>query len=63
MQGPLLAAQRSYRERAESRSLQNDQHYYSDALTLFGLGFSDGRFRFDRNGHLEPRWNASCRAP
>jgi endoglucanase len=61
---PLIgqAAPRSYRERAESRSLENDQHYYSDALTLFGLGFSDGRFRFDRNGHLEPRWNASCHA-
>jgi endoglucanase len=61
--GPQSTAAQSYRERAESLALKSDQHYYSDALTLFGLGFSDGRFRFDRNGHLEPRWNAPCHAP
>jgi len=65
---PLLSrtradeALRSARARVESAALQNDQHYYSDALSLFGLGFVQGRYRFDRGGELLPQWNTPCLA-
>lgn len=35
--------------------------YYDRVLQLFGQGFADGRYRFDANGRLLPRWDASCR--
>jgi endoglucanase len=53
----------SYRKQIEVSTLKSDQHYYSDALTLFALGWLDGRYRFDRQGHLEVAWSASCHAP
>lgn len=52
----------SYRKRIETGSLKDNQHYYSDALTLFGLGWLDDRFRFDRHGDLRVRWSGACRA-
>jgi endoglucanase len=55
-------AVQSYRKRIEAESLKNNQHYYSDALTLFGLGWLEGRFRFDRHGDLRVRWSGPCRA-
>lgn len=66
---PLLArsdqpgALRAYRSRVDAGSLKDNQHYYSDALTVFGLGWMDGRFKFDRHGNLEPQWTTPCRAP
>jgi len=66
---PLLArshhpgALRASRARAAADSLKDNRHYYSDALTLFGLGWSDGRFKFDARGNLEPQWTTPCRAP
>jgi endo-1,4-beta-D-glucanase Y len=65
---PLLAhvkqsaALESYRKIVMTRALSDDQHYYSDALTLFGLGWLDGRYRFDRRGHIRVSWGESCRA-
>ena len=65
---PLLArfkfldAVQTYRKRIEAESLKNNQHYYSDALTLFGLGWLDGRYRFDRHGELRVEWTAACRS-
>lgn len=56
---PALAADR---RRIEAGALRDDQHYYSDALTLFGLGWLDGRYRFDRHGSLRVPWSGSCRA-
>jgi endo-1,4-beta-D-glucanase Y len=52
-----------YRKQVEAATLKNDQHYYSDALTVFALGWLDGRYRFDRQGRLEVAWAGSCRAP
>ena len=66
---PLLAhgrhpaALRAFRTRAAADSLKDNQHYYSDALTLFGVGWMDGRYRFDRLGNLTPQWTTPCRAP
>ncbi len=65
---PLLAhfgftdAVQGYRKRLAAESLRDDQHYYSDALTLFGLGWLEDRYRFDRHGELRVRWSGSCRA-
>jgi len=36
--------------------------YYNGVLTLFGQGFTDGRFQFDARGQLQPNWSNSCRA-
>ena len=51
-----------YRKRIEAEALRDNQHYYNDALTLFGLGWLEGRLRFDRHGQLHVGWSASCRA-
>jgi endoglucanase len=58
----LDAAVESTRKRARAQALRDNQHYYNDALTVFGLGWLDNRFRFDRHGNLRLPWNGSCRA-
>ena len=30
--------------------------YYAQALALFGLGWLEGRYRFGRDGRLQPGW-------
>jgi endoglucanase len=57
----LTAAAQAYRARIDAESLKDKAHYYSDVLTLFGLGWLDGRYRFDRHGDLRVRWNGPCR--
>jgi endoglucanase len=34
--------------------------YYDRALSLFGTGAAEQRYRFDLQGRLEPRWEAAC---
>jgi endo-1,4-beta-D-glucanase Y len=51
-----------FRGRVDAQALQNDQHYYSDVLSLFGIGWMDDRYRFDRAGDLRPQWNTPCAA-
>ena len=34
-----------------------DQRYYTQNLALFALGWSEGRFHFDRNGDLSVAWS------
>lgn len=36
--------------------------YYTQVLTLFGLGYLDGQFRFARDGALLPAWKTGCPA-
>ena len=36
-----------------------DDNYYDQVLTLYGLGWSDGQFKFARNGALVPRWTCT----
>jgi len=55
-------AVQGYRRRIEAEALRDNQHYYNDVLTLFGLGWLDGRLRFDRHGQLQVGWSGSCRA-
>jgi endo-1,4-beta-D-glucanase Y len=44
----------------EAKALKDNQHYYSDVLALFGLGWLDGRYRFDQQGDLHVKWTAAC---
>jgi endoglucanase len=66
---PLLARTEShellqrYRRRVDTDALRDDHHYYNDALSLFGSGFADGRYRFERNGDLRMSWSKPCVAP
>jgi endoglucanase len=66
---PLLAhfkysgVVQSYRQVVEAGALKDNQHYYSDVLSLFGLGWLEGRYRFDRQGRLQVPWSAACSAP
>ena len=34
--------------------------YYERMLILFGQGWLDGRYAFDRKGHLQPHWSSPC---
>lgn len=58
----LDAAVATTARRLRAQALRDNQHYYNDVLTLFGLGWLDERFRFDRHGNLRLPWNGSCRA-
>jgi endoglucanase len=36
--------------------------YYDQNLVLFGRGFADGRWRFERDGRVTPAWEEACQA-
>jgi len=56
----LSTALQAHRKRAADHSLQDNQGYYSDVLTLFGLGWLEQRYRFNRAGLLIVRWTPAC---
>jgi endoglucanase len=58
----LASVSQRYRQDVEARALKDDQHYYSDVLSLFGVGWADGRYSFDRMGRLRVKWTSQCRA-
>ncbi|MFC0397463.1 cellulose synthase complex periplasmic endoglucanase BcsZ [Paraburkholderia rhizosphaerae] len=43
-----------------SAAANNMPIYYNEVLMLFGTGSADGRYRFDANGRLVPRWEKLC---
>jgi endoglucanase len=43
-------------------TLIDNQHYFSDALTLFGRGWLDGWLRFSPSGQLQVKWSRACAA-
>ncbi|OZI21149.1 endo-1,4-D-glucanase [Bordetella genomosp. 9] len=47
------------REKADATGVQAP--YYDYVLTLFGLGWSEGRYRFHPTGTVQPSWETSCR--
>lgn len=59
----MSATLQSQRLRAAEGALQNNQNYYSDALTLFGLGWLEQRYRFNKAGLLNVRWTPACDRP
>ncbi|KVQ40292.1 endoglucanase [Burkholderia territorii] len=47
--------------RVDALARQSPPGYYSSVLTLFGLGWRDGRYRFGADGALDARWEGrSC---
>lgn len=64
---PLLAnskqaaALAAHRARVSTEALKG-QAYYSDSLSLFGLGWLEQRYRFTANGTLDVAWKSTCAA-
>lgn len=54
------AALTAHRARVKREALSGGEAYYSDVLALFGLGWLEGRYRFERTGELAVRWKPSC---
>lgn len=59
--GQANAQVRRTRELAQ-REPNGQPGYYTQVLTLFGLGYLDGQFRFARDGALVPAWKTGCPA-
>ena len=59
----MAAPLQIHRKRAAEETLRNNQSYYSDALTLFGLGWLERRYRFNRAGLLSVRRTPACDRP
>ncbi|WP_019451849.1 cellulose synthase complex periplasmic endoglucanase BcsZ [Cupriavidus sp. BIS7] len=65
---PYLAAMgqadaaRAQAQRTRTLAAQQPPGYYSQVLTLFGLGYLDGHFRFEADGTLVPAWESTCPA-
>jgi endoglucanase len=57
-----VAALEMHRTRVASQSLQSDQAYYSDVLSLFGLGWLEHRYEFSASGQLGVHWKHTCSA-
>ena len=62
---PFLASVGAGKALAQQQARLADFHrspkiYYDRALMLFGLGWMDGRYRFERDGHLVVAWGARC---
>jgi endoglucanase len=63
----LLEAQRARvrallgQARAKADATGSQPPYYDYVLTLFGLGWSEGRYRFRTTGTVQPSWEKSCR--
>lgn len=50
------AALKAHRDRVQTQSLKSNQAYFSDVLSLFGLGWLEGRYRFGSAGLLNVGW-------
>lgn len=59
---PALAEQQRLRVVAKG-TLEREDNYYDQVLTLFGLGWADGQYRFNRDGRLLPRWICTQNTP
>jgi endoglucanase len=59
----MTAALQTHRQRAAEAALQNNHNYYNDVLTLFGLGWLEQRYRFNRTGLLSVRWTPAGARP
>lgn len=55
-------AARTQARRIVARSAATPPGYFDQSLILFGTGWSDGRYRIDADGALQPRWHQQCPA-
>jgi endoglucanase len=51
----------AHRNRVVNESLQSGGAYYSDVLSLFGLGWIDGHYRFEASDGVALTWTSTCR--
>lgn len=58
---PQAAAAQSARAAALAAK-ESGPAYYSEVLSLFGRGWQERRYRFDRDGRLLPDWSRACAA-
>lgn len=62
---PLLASDGSPALAVQQARLQQDppaaDAYYNQSLLLFGQGFDEQRYRFDKDGQLLPAWVSACK--
>ena len=56
----LRDAVQVHRARAQTESLRSNQAYFSDVLSLFGLGWLEGHYRFGSSGLLTVDWERPC---
>lgn len=54
---PALAAALQSSLPTPARQRADAPAYYAQMLTLFGLGWAEGRYRFAADGKLRPRWD------
>lgn len=62
---PFLQAQGETKATAQQRQRieknpASPTAYYNQSLTLFGLGWLEGYYRFNKDGSLRPRWSKEC---
>ena len=57
----LRDAVQVHRTRVQTESLKSNEAYYSDALSLFGLGWLEDRYRFGSSGLLTVSWTQACK--
>ncbi|WP_346826685.1 cellulose synthase complex periplasmic endoglucanase BcsZ [Serratia inhibens] len=60
---PMLANQTAALDIQRQRINQHppgDDAYFSASLTLFGQGWDQQRYRFNRQGELQPAWGGQC---
>ncbi|SQI29306.1 Endoglucanase precursor [Serratia plymuthica] len=60
---PMLANQTAALDVQRQRINQHppgDDAYFSASLTLFGQGWDQQRYRFNRQGELQPAWGGQC---
>lgn len=47
---------------AKGDLIGENPRYYDQVLAMFGLGWLEGRFRFEATGQLAPQWETQCRS-
>ncbi|OZY47261.1 hypothetical protein CJF41_05725 [Pseudomonas lundensis] len=61
---PLLASADSPAYAVQKQRLQQEplaaDAYYNQSLALFGQGWDEQRYRFDKHGQLLPAWTDAC---
>lgn len=55
-----LGAQLQQKLRLAAQTSADASRYYMQALRLWGQGWEEGRYRFNAQGALRPRWTESC---
>lgn len=55
-----VAALQAQRQRLHQEPPQANA-YYNQSLTMFGQGWDDHRYRFNKEGRLVPSWVDSCK--